>query len=197
MSEIARGVMGMPFEMAMGSDLSRRQFYSIAREVYAENKRLLESLQSMIDQTTPLVAIPGDPMWSRRVKIDELKTENELLTKAIGLQVVRRFAGDDDQKNIDELVAAGIQVDKELIAQINAENESLRKDAELYRQIERAASDLPNGWEIRVCVEKDAGYAELYDPDGCEVDFPNSCETLALTVSDAIDAAISSPENPS
>lgn len=81
MSEIARGVMGMPFEMAMGSDLSRRQFYSIAREVYAENKRLLESLQSMIDQTTPLVAIPGDPMWSRRVKIDELMAENESLRK--------------------------------------------------------------------------------------------------------------------
>ena len=83
-----------------------------------------------------------------------------------------------------------------IIAELKDENESLRKDAELYRQIERAASDLPNGWEIRVCVEKDAGYAELYDPDGCEVDFPNSCETLALTVSDAIDAANRSPENP-
>lgn len=81
MSEITRGVIGMPFEMAMGSELSRRQFYSIAREAYAENQRLLESLQSMIDQTTPLVPIPGDPMWSRRVKIDELMAENESLRK--------------------------------------------------------------------------------------------------------------------
>lgn len=82
------------------------------------------------------------------------------------------------------------------IRDLEQENESLRKDAELYRQVERAAKDLPIGWEIRVCVERDAGYAELWDQDGCEVDFPNSCETLALTVSDAIDAAISSPENP-
>jgi ABC-type Fe3+-hydroxamate transport system substrate-binding protein len=38
-----------------------------------------------------------------------------------------RFVGQDDQKNIDELVAAGIQVDKELIAQLRAENEALRE----------------------------------------------------------------------
>ncbi|MNV90689.1 hypothetical protein D3C71_1850980 [compost metagenome] len=82
-----------------------------------------------------------------------------------------------------------------LLESLIEENESLRADSELYRQIERAAKDLPNGWEIRVCVEKDAGYAELYDPDGCEIDFPNSCETLARTVSDAIDHANDSPEN--
>ncbi len=41
-----------------------------------------------------------------------LIAENERLTKAVGLQVIRRFVGDDDQKNIDELVAAGIQVDR-------------------------------------------------------------------------------------
>lgn len=81
MSEITRGVMGMPYEMAMGSEMSRRQFYEIAREVYAENHRLLESLQSLIDQTTPLVPIPGDPMWSQRVTIDELMAENESLRK--------------------------------------------------------------------------------------------------------------------
>lgn len=40
MSEITRGVMGMPFEMAMCSYLARQQFYAIAREVYAENESL-------------------------------------------------------------------------------------------------------------------------------------------------------------
>lgn len=59
-----------------------------------------------------------------------LIADNEWLTKAVGLQVIRRFVGDDDQKNIDELVAAGIQVDKELIVQLKAENEVLRKDAD-------------------------------------------------------------------
>lgn len=74
-------------------------------------------------------------------------------------------------------------------AKLKAECEGLRKDAELHAQIQRAAGELPAGWEIRVCVEHEAGYVELWDQDGCEVDFPNSCETLALTVSDAIDHA--------
>lgn len=42
MSEITRGVIGMPFEMAMGSELSRRQFYSVAQALFAENERLRE-----------------------------------------------------------------------------------------------------------------------------------------------------------
>ena len=46
-----------------------------------------------------------------------------------------RFVGDDDQKKIDDLVAAGIQVDKELIAKLTAENEALRGDAELFRHL--------------------------------------------------------------
>lgn len=36
MSEITRGVIGMPYEMAMGSELSRRQFHTIAQELFAE-----------------------------------------------------------------------------------------------------------------------------------------------------------------
>jgi hypothetical protein len=44
MSEITRGVMGMPYEMVMSSEISRRQFYSIAREVYAESERLSSGL---------------------------------------------------------------------------------------------------------------------------------------------------------
>lgn len=68
--------------------------------------------------------------------------------------------------------------------------EKLNPQAELYQQVERAAGELPAGWEVRICVERDAGYAELWDQDGCQVDFPHSCETLARTVSDAIDNAI-------
>ena len=64
-----------------------------------------------------------------------LIADNERLTKAVGLQVIRRFVGDDDQKNIDELVAAGIQVDKELIVQLKAENERLAAACERAEQI--------------------------------------------------------------
>jgi hypothetical protein len=64
--------------------------------------------------------------------------------------------------------------------------EKLEQQSELYQQVQRAAGELPIGWEIRICIERDAGYAELWDGDGCEVDFPNSCESLAETVSEAI-----------
>ena len=66
---------------------------------------------------------------------DQLIADNERPTKAVGLQVIRRFVGDDDQKNIDELVAAGIQVDKELIVQLKAENERLAAACERAEQI--------------------------------------------------------------
>ncbi|MFA0967388.1 hypothetical protein [Pseudomonas amygdali] len=46
MSEITRAVIGMPFEMAMENDLSRRQFHSMAQALLSENKRL-KTLQSI------------------------------------------------------------------------------------------------------------------------------------------------------
>ena len=46
MSEITRGVIGMPFDLAMGSDRSRRQFHAVARDLHAENDRLKASLSA-------------------------------------------------------------------------------------------------------------------------------------------------------
>ncbi|MEB0189982.1 hypothetical protein [Pseudomonas sp. CCI1.1] len=40
MSEITRAAIGMPFSMAMESELSRRQFHSIAQALLAERDRL-------------------------------------------------------------------------------------------------------------------------------------------------------------
>ena len=40
MSEISRAAIGMPFSMAMESELSRRQFHSIAQALLAERDRL-------------------------------------------------------------------------------------------------------------------------------------------------------------
>lgn len=39
MSEITRGVIGMPFDLAMSSELSRRQFHQIAQALFAESER--------------------------------------------------------------------------------------------------------------------------------------------------------------
>lgn len=71
------------------------------------------------------------------------------------------------------------------------ENERLRKDAEFHQQVQRGAGELPHGWEILIRIEKDAGNAELIDPEGNEVDYPSNHEHLADSVSDAIDEALS------
>jgi len=70
------------------------------------------------------------------------------------------------------------------------------KDAEsrvpLYEAVERACTDLPDGWSIQLVMEKGAGWVELYDDCGVHCDdFPTDNERIDYTVNDAIDAAIS------
>lgn len=45
----------------------------------AENDRLREHLQSLIDQTTPLEPEPDNPMWSRRIQLDKVIAERDSL----------------------------------------------------------------------------------------------------------------------
>lgn len=59
----------------------------------------------------------------------------------------------------------------------------------LYASVEEAAGALPDGWEIRVRVERGAGTVELFDPDGVEIDFSTNNERLDITVKDALDTA--------
>ncbi|MDI1331266.1 hypothetical protein [Pseudomonas sp.] len=61
----------------------------------------------------------------------------------------------------------------------------------LYQQVQRAAGDLPDGWEILICIEKGSGSVDLVDPDGSVVEFATNDERLDYTVSDAIDHALS------
>lgn len=75
-------------------------------------------------------------------------------------------------------------------AELRIENESLRKDAELHKQIQRACGDLPEGWEIRLSLENGAGWFDLFDDNGNHVEFASNHENLAETLSDAIDAAM-------
>ena len=89
---------------------------------------------------------------------DQLIADNERLTKAVGLQVIRRFVGDDDQKNIDELVAAGIQVDKELIVQLKAENERLEVEVKRMTSIAYAAH---GAFRMETMAERDHLKAEV------------------------------------
>lgn len=60
----------------------------------------------------------------------------------------------------------------------------------LHDAIQRAAGELPEGWQIRLSVELGGGGIELIDAQGNEVEFPSNHESLAETVCDALDEAL-------
>lgn len=50
----------------------------------ADYERLRKHLQNLIDQTTPLEPEPGNPMWSRRIQLDEVMAERDKLRVECG-----------------------------------------------------------------------------------------------------------------
>jgi hypothetical protein len=76
------------------------------------------------------------------------------------------------------------------VRRLQAENELLRKDAEVGAAIERAAKDLPYGDMLEITVEKDSAMVVLYWGQGgfetMDVDDDNR---LAAEINAAIDAA--------
>jgi uncharacterized coiled-coil DUF342 family protein len=86
MSETTRGVIGMPFEMAMSSELSRRQFHSIAQSLLAERDRLkagVDSDMAEIDRIQGEYDKQFRKARELRIERDQLKAENEALRKFI------------------------------------------------------------------------------------------------------------------
>jgi len=79
MSEITRGVIGMPYEMAMESELSRRQFHAIARELYAENERLRADYAALstFNPDWDRVAAAQDSVREHMELANQLKAECE------------------------------------------------------------------------------------------------------------------------
>ena len=100
-----------------------------------------------------------------------------------------RTSGDYEYEHpLHDSIVALLAERDELRAELERVNAS--DDIALYAEIQKAAGTLPYGWEIRLCVEKDAGYVELYDGDQCSVDFPSNCDHLRYTVADAVEFAI-------
>lgn len=64
-------------------------------------------------------------------------------------------------------------------------------EVRLYEAVERACGELPDGWTIELHMELGAGWIELYDAEGIQVeDFPTNNERLDYTLNDAIDEAL-------
>lgn len=141
---------------------------------------------------------------------DQLKAENERLrADYAGLA---RFNPEWDrvaaaQDSVREHMAmvvqlkaenAGLKTGYEAYEQVNAELkaevEGLRKDAELHQQLQRAAKELPFGWDITLIVERFSGWVELTDPHGTVVELDDLPADLAVQVSMAIDAALGQGE---
>ena len=70
------------------------------------------------------------------------------------------------------------------------------RDAALYCAVQRACAELPEGWEIRIELERSAGIVILVNPDGEDVDYSYDHEYMASDINDAIDAALLLPDNP-
>jgi len=100
----------------------------------------------------------------------------------------------DLQEQIDGLVNTlhAQQVERDaLLAERVAMAETQARHVPLNEALQRAAGELPQGWEIRLCVERGAGWVELYDPVGDDIgDFATNAERLDFTVIDALEHAL-------
>ena len=80
------------------------------------------------------------------------------------------------------------------LEQAKADAARYKKEARTYQQIQRACGDLPDGWEIHICLEKDAGWVDLISPDGERTAVDTDHDDISYTIGDAIDTAIQSQE---
>ncbi len=73
-----RGVINMPYELAMSTDLARRQYYNRAKAIYAELAALKQRLEGaqVVTVSRPLQHLPnGDQNWP--VKFNVTDSEND------------------------------------------------------------------------------------------------------------------------
>lgn len=167
MSEITRGVIGMPFDLAMGSELSRRQFHSIARGLLAENDRLRTAEGDAITYKAGMENVAQQR--------DQLKVENEKFDEGVRSMACSLGAGgynaeiltadqlvDKVQWGLTNLADSSVRLLDQVRAerdqlfgqteQLKAENEALRRRAEFWR----SPGDMPESG-AEVVALRDAG----------------------------------------
>lgn len=68
-----------------------------------------------------------------------------------------------------------------------------REHLAIGRAIDRAAETLPEGWEIRIAIERDAGWVVFSDPDG-NMFRVDSGEPFSEQINSAVETAIAGGE---
>ncbi|WP_334034714.1 hypothetical protein [Burkholderia cepacia] len=56
--------------------------------------------------------------------------------------------------------------------------------------VQRACTELPEGWSISACMEREAGWVDVYGPDGKEPNFEGDSDHFDWLIHQAIDFAI-------
>ncbi|PBP34594.1 hypothetical protein CCL11_25760 [Pseudomonas syringae] len=142
MSEITRAVIGMPFEMAMKNDLSRRQFHSRAQALLSENERL-KTLRSIKERDLAQeleVWHRGPSCWNcgDTGDVHDLVGEWRGKCDCFAAQLI------DAKHERDQLKAenAGLKTGYEAYERVNAE---LRAECEALREImSLVTSEIPH-----------------------------------------------------
>jgi hypothetical protein len=60
---------------------------------------------------------------------------------------------------------------------------------DFLKMLNRVCRDLPQGWIVRICLERDAGWVEMSRPDGSLVDLDAGDTTLDLQIGEALKLA--------
>jgi len=135
MSEITRVAIGMPFEMAMSSELSRRQFHSVAQALLAERDQLNAGFKNFHRSLCERFGYYHDDIdWQR----DQVSLEEH-----IAAQFGHVSAENSSLRSQMEAVQRGA-------GQLAEENEALRKlSGDTGNELRKASS-----W---ICREVEAG----------------------------------------
>ena len=171
MSDITHAVISMPFDLAMSSELSRRQFHSRAQAMQADYDTLraeVERLRALADrQEQQIAALTADPNgWQSGY---DKGRHDGTKTRLSELEQERR-------------------INRELRDQLREQ----REDYAVGAALQRAAGELPEGFEICVEVERGAGTVRLYGPEGDEIKGIEG-DGLADEINEAIDTAMEAP----
>ena len=136
--------------------------------------------QALVDLPGQLLGC-GGPVKSEVVLADDHHEEVARLQGEI-----QRLQQAPGTERVDSTWLA--QLRREFVA-MGEELDRLRDEAELSQAIEHAAEHLPEGWIIKVMVERHGSGVELFDDTANEVEFASNHETMAESVRDAVEAA--------
>lgn len=84
MSEVSRAVINMPYELAMSSELSRRQFHGIAQSMQSDHDKRVAELEAELAEAVQLLNKAHTHLtWSRVCSEESTKGDAMLICETI------------------------------------------------------------------------------------------------------------------